>query len=710
MKTILRSISLLFFTSILTPLISQEPNCVYMVEDLYPGSYGAYPSLLTPYNGALYFTATGNSLGLELWKYENGVISMAADINPGVGGSLPNQLTVVGPYLYFRAMTAAEGMELFRYDGVSVTCVADIVPGPGSSFVSNLTAVGTDLYFVANDGSTGMEPWKFDGTTATLVADINPGINGSNPTDIEAAGGYVYFAATHPSYGLELWKYDGTTTTVVDIYPGTTGSDIGELTALGGKLCFRATNGVIGYELWTHDGTTLTSLDMNPTADFTPWEFTVAGGVLYFRGFQSATGYELWKYDGTTCSMVMDIRPGTGNSHPNNLVAVGSEIYFAANDGVNGNELWKSDGITATLVADIKPGSSGSMPVPWTEHFASDGTWVFFLANSGSTGDELWKSDGTTTVLGKDIIPGSTSSVPTGMKTFGGKLFFTADNGVNGGELWAWDPNADLSDTITVYTCSAYNSPGGDFYSTPGTYSFTDILSSVNCPGCDSLIHVNLTITDQPESTMSIVACGTFISPGGTTYSVPGDYTIDEVIPSIGCSGMDSLIHIDLTLIDDFNTAVQPFGNVIVALQPGAFYQWLDCDNGYAPIPGATNQDFLPVNDGNYACQISMGSSCTDTSNCHFVTGNGSTGAGFSENETNFVMYPNPASDMVLVSCLGNSGPVAVKLIDGLGNIVLTVNSETSSLSVSTVGIAPGIYFVYMNSGDVHRIKKLIIS
>lgn len=63
------------------------------------------------------------------------------------------------------------------------------------------------------------------------------------------------------------------------------------------------------------------------------------------------------------------------------------------------------------------------------------------------------------------------------------------------------------------------------------------------------------------------------------------------------------------------NTAVLIAGNTITAGASGLTYQWLDCDNAFAPIAGETNQDFTATVDGNYAVVITDGS-CSDTSSC----------------------------------------------------------------------------------------------
>jgi len=699
--------TLLIVLTVLGSVSFSQLNCVYLTSDIYAGAPGGTPVSITEYNGAIYFRATGNSSGPELWKYENGVSSMVADVNPGSGGSMPNQLTVMGSDLYFTAFTVATGMELFKYDGVSVTIAADVNPGSGGSSISFLTVVGSELFFTADDGSTGMEPWKHDGVSASQVADVNPGSGGSNANAYAGAGGFVYFAAFHIDYGFELYKYDGATITLHDLYPGPMSSDLAEITAIGTKVCFRATNGTQGYELWVHDGTTVTCLDVCTVGpgDFTPWEFTTFGSAVYFRGFITGTGYELWKYDGTSASLVSDIQTGGGNAHPNNFTPGATVMYFAADGGTNGNELWMYDGVSTTLVGDINPGAGESMSaLGWTEKIVTMGDDAFVVADNGVSGMEIWRYDGTSTYLSKDIVSGTASSNPSGLIGLGNSLYFMADDGISGPELWEWDLDQDLDDTISVLTCGNYTSPGGTLYTAPGVYDFDDLIPSVNCPGCDSLVNVQLTIS-APIVFDTIYKCGSYTSPAGNYYTTPGNYIFTDTIPSVACTGVDSIININLTIVDNLNTSVTVFSGVVFVSQAGATYQWLDCDNSLAPISGATNQDYLPPVDGNYACEITIGA-CIDTSDCVFVEA--AVDGLIEHTDSDISVYPNPVTDLLFVSNTINSS-ISIRVFNVSGREILFVESpSTDTLEIDMSGFAKGIYHLEISTSDGEFIRKLV--
>jgi hypothetical protein len=97
----------------------------------------------------------------------------------------------------------------------------------------------------------------------------------------------------------------------------------------------------------------------------------------------------------------------------------------------------------------------------------------------------------------------------------------------------------------------------------------------------------------------------------GNTYTSSGLYA-DTLQNMNGC---DSLLHLNLS-ITHINDSVYTNGDTLYAyyLNPGATYQWLSC-NGMNAIAGATNSNYTPTINGSYAVAIFEGG-CSDTSIC----------------------------------------------------------------------------------------------
>lgn len=167
------------------------------------------------------------------------------------------------------------------------------------------------------------------------------------------------------------------------------------------------------------------------------------------------------------------------------------------------------------------------------------------------------------------------------------------------------------SSSITETACSSYTSPSGSVLTTSGMY--TDIIP--NASGCDSTISIDLTVNTADSISDVQTSCGSYVWIDGNTYSASTDSATWLLTNMNGC---DSLITLDLIVLSEPVVNVTQTGALLSADQSGAIYQWLDCDNNYAPIAGETNQTFTPANTGNYAVEVTL-NGCSDTSSCALV-------------------------------------------------------------------------------------------
>tara|TARA_Y100000589_G_scaffold246893_1_gene234744 strand:- start:60612 stop:61628 length:1017 start_codon:yes stop_codon:yes gene_type:complete len=158
-----------------------------------------------------------------------------------------------------------------------------------------------------------------------------------------------------------------------------------------------------------------------------------------------------------------------------------------------------------------------------------------------------------------------------------------------------------------------------------------------------------------------------------------------------------------------FDNSTTVSSNVITANQNNASYQWLNCDNNYAPIPGDTNQSFIAQSNGNYACQITY-NGCTDTTNCvninSIVT---SVDNVFDKNEQLINIYPNPVTNAFTIKLKNNASVKNITVKDVTGKLIYENHKlNESKLTVDTELWNKGIYFVsYTANGTPYMIKLI---
>jgi ELWxxDGT repeat protein/VCBS repeat-containing protein len=390
-----------------------------MVSNIVSGSTGSSPENLANVDGTLYFTADDNTIGRELWKSDGTAAGtvLVKDIFTGTdsGSSQPNSsfpslLTNFNGTLYFVAGDNTTGRELWKSDGTSAgtVMVKDIFTGtytydgetyPNNATPMNLTVSGGKLFFTANDGTNGRELWVSDGTAAgtTMVTNIRAGNADAFSTndDLLDVNGTLFFTATDATNGRELWKTNGTsagTVRVRDIAAGTgNGISGSELVNVDGVVYFAANDGLNGVELWKSDGTTagtvlVKNLD-GASTNASPTLLTNVDGVLYFSAFDTIAGNELWRSDGTAAGTVRvaDLVNGASGSVPQNLFNLNGTLLFSADNLTAGRELW-------TVDDDAQAGLATARLSIWI-----DGQQVAVPANIGRNGTTKLSQITTTT-------------------------------------------------------------------------------------------------------------------------------------------------------------------------------------------------------------------------------------------------------------------------------------------------------------------------
>ncbi|MDQ3190654.1 MAG: T9SS type A sorting domain-containing protein [Bacteroidota bacterium] len=318
-------------------------------------------------------------------------------------------------------------------------------------------------------------------------------------------------------------------------------------------------------------------------------------------------------------------------------------------------------------------------------------------------------ADQATVCLGENVV-----------LTASGSMNYIWDNGVINGVSFtpsvtttysvnASDGNGcENTDTITVIvneptTLSLTETACGSFTLNNQTYASGGIYTQLlqNSVGCDSTITLNLTIINTTTNILTETACDSY-TLNNQTYTASGTYS--QLLQNT--AGCDSTITLNLT-INTANVSVEQMDVMLSANTSGANYQWLDCNNSFAVISGASSQNFIPATNGNYAVVV-IENNCIDTSACYAITT-----IGIEENTAgnNLLIYPNPTSGNITLSSetpLNNAG---IKILTISGQVILEEkNLKGKNFQFDLNKEARGIYLMEINTGEEIKRVKLILN
>lgn len=443
--------------------------------------------------------------------------------------------------------------------------------------------------------------------------------------------------------------------------------------------------------------------------------------TTYCGSYTSPSGNHTWATSGTYSDTLVN-SAGCDSILTVNLTVLGptaasiTPTACYSYTSPDGNEVWTTSGVYKDTLTN-QWGCDSVVTVNLTINNASAATIAPQVCNQfmAPSGNHLWTNSGTyydtlPNYVGCDSVitinlvilnPSSSSLTTAACETY------TSPSGNQ-----TWTVSGTYSDTLTnqdgcdsvltinltidqptysnvqANTCTFYTSPSGKIWNTSGTYHDT----IPNTVGCDSIITFNLTVHPQTSSLFSASSCIQYTSPSGKVWTVSGSYQ-DTIANSNGC---DSTMTINLTILT-VDTSVISIGTQLIALSSGAIgYQWLDCNNGYSPVIGATNATFTPSVNGSYAVVI-VENGCVDTSGCHIISN-----IGIVENslDAELKVYPNPTKGKVQIEFKVEYDHVNVKVFNPKGQAISNQRFEgEKALSIELSG-AKGFYSIELTTDD----------
>lgn len=290
--------------------------------------------------------------------------------------------------------------------------------------------------------------------------------------------------------------------------------------------------------------------------------------------------------------------------------------------------------------------------------------------------------------------------------------------------------------TLTASGATSYSWTGGIINgstSNPVTFNPTQtdtyVVTGTDANGCTDTENITINVSDNgPALTAATnkdtVCAGTTITldaTGATNYTWTGNglnstngssvtatpSQTSTYVVSSNDGGCTSTAQITVVVLASPQTPSISINNGVLTSSPATYYQWYL--NG-TPINGATNQSYIPTQDGNYSVEVSNGFGCNaQSSDFPFTTSVSELAFGGSVS-----IFPNPASNQAFVDVkLNTSSDISIRLFNAVGQNLGQLNSVESLgglFSLPVEGLANGLYFVEITANGKQLVKKLVLN
>lgn len=577
--------------------------------------------------------------------------------------------------------------------------IIDIDPGPGAL---NFTAVGLSDAFIVKLDANGNLIWA--NQTGSSAQDR------INEIAVDASGN-IYLTG----------RFEGT----MDFDPGT---GIVNLTSAGSNDVYVQKLNTNGDLIWvkqlggtSDESVTALAIDnqgnvvvggtFSGTADFDPGpgqdNMSPVGIYDVFITKLNVDGDYIWarQFGGNSIESCTSIAiDGNDNIH-----SIGWFVETANFDFPGGNATLTSVGNADVFIHKMDGNGNFS--------------WVRQIGGTDSDTGESITVDATGNVYSTGFFEGTSDFDPSAgslnLTASGDKDLFVQKLDNNGVMLWskisegsssslAQTYSVDLDASNNVYIAGVFlgtvdfepGQSGTSFTSTDGSMFIQKLDENGNFDWTKAFTGKGFARRVLVDDLDNIYSIGHFSS---TVDFDPGNATFD-LTPHVSSSqSADAyILKLGQCSVSDLTTSVS--GSTITANNSSAAYQWVDCNNNNAIIPGETNASFTPTQNGNYAVSITE-NGCTETSDCVAIT---TVGIDELIDDQYLTISPNPSSGTFHVEFEKTIESAQFSVTDVQGKIIESMDILDTNSAVIELKQPCGVYFLTVITPEFKQTVRLV--
>ncbi len=249
--------------------------------------------------------------------------------------------------------------------------------------------------------------------------------------------------------------------------------------------------------------------------------------------------------------------------------------------------------------------------------------------------------------------------------------------------------NSSKVSSVSISSCDTVFSPSGNHkWTLGGIYQDTIPTSR----GCDSILTISVDVLKSSSFFVRDTSCGPMQSPSGSfTWTTSGTYQ-DVITNHLGC---DSVLTVELTIVDLDNSLTIPGDGSIIANEDSANYQWFECDPDIVDIQGANSKVYYPSHVGLYGVELTR-LGCVENSSCWYMST-----LNIPDKDQISMTFQNPVSDYLEIN--GDNLKIGIYTLEGKFLGVF----ETRNQKIDLSELAPSVYFIKIDGAPPFRVVKL---